>query len=841
MNIQQGKGSILSDEERKIIKKDIYHMKKLSLALALISLAANGMQARSLTPEEALGRLTPGHSVMRVGKAEMEPSKLRLAHTAVTSAGAPAVYVFDSEVSEGYLVVSADDVATPLLGYGDTGKVSSDDMPAQLRWWLGQYASEIEYAQSHEPVMTVSTSQWNAPDEFTPIEPLCATRWDQSSPYNNMCPLVNGQRAVTGCLATALAQVMKYHNWPERGRGQISYSDNYGAQRTMNFDVAFDWDNMLDSYTSSATAVQKSAVAQLMKACGYSVRMSYSADASGASDAYVVSALTNYFDYDKSARNLRRSYFGLAEWQRMIYDNLRNVGPVLYCGQAVEGGHAFVCDGYSSDGYFHFNWGWSGMYDGYFLLTALNPEGQGIGGFAGGYNYMQSITLGIRKNTGEAIAPVAQLTLTEVPTGTVSGSYLSLSGGWYNLSDETINFEIAAKVEPVDGTSGDVKYDVIVTDDLESYQGYSSLPINLSRNTTAGGTYKVSVVSRNANGADTDPWLEAMHAVGQPDFVIVKRTGNSYTVLNQQEGTLTVTDAEALTGFYYGCAAKIRFTVSNDNDVEVTGSILPGLVSNGSLVATGSGEFFDLMPGESVTRDMVFDWLYTQSFRKNTNYTLCLYDYETQRIYKTLGMVKVLDNPGANMRCDSFTLVGNSSAVDRNNICFSASVTCRSGYFAAPLYVLITTPTGGNVLQSAASDIKFLESGDAATSDFRISYPDAVGGTKYRAYLAYLNGNSWQLMKYIDFTISESGIGSVSGDEVELGVAYESATGKVIVSSGARVTDVIVTDAGGRSMSVPVSYDGNVAVADLAPLGRGVYIVTASDEAGAVRNLKLCR
>ena len=255
-------------------------------------------------------------------------------------------------------------------------------------------------------------------------------------------------KAPTGCVATAMAQVMKYFNWPEKGAGTGKATDSSGKSYAMDLGVTFSWNDMKAQYNEgNYTSPQASAVALLMKACGYAVGMKYGPSESGAGSVAIPSALVDNFGYDGGVRLCMRTYYGREEWEGMIYDNLAHVGPVLYTGTTnLGGGHAFVCDGYSTDGYFHFNWGWSGMYDGYYLLTALNPEGEGTGGFAGGYNIGQEVVLGICRPTGEPVGlQPFRLTLDKAPTGEVEGSSLRMSGGWYNAGQEAERFMVGAK------------------------------------------------------------------------------------------------------------------------------------------------------------------------------------------------------------------------------------------------------------------------------------------------------------------------------------------------------------------------------------------------------------
>ena len=356
----------------------------LVLAAATAAFAAN---AEVLTPEQALARVRVDGPARIHGLQSSGDAALRPVYT--QSAGSlPAAYVFDTR--SGYMVVSADDVAAPLLGYADEGSFDAANIPDNLRYWLESYASEIAWARDNgvEPARSRASRADRAP-----IAPLVKTQWNQGSPYNNYCPIYNGSRSVTGCVATAMAQVMKYYNYPAKGTGSHSYTTKtLKISQSMDFSsTSFRWTSMADSYGSFSSTSQKNAVATLMHACGVSVDMDYTPNESGAPSMNVASALANYFGYDKGVRYLMRDYYGMAEWEELVYNQLVEFGPVQYSGSNTSAGHSFVCDGYSADGYFHFNWGWGGMSDGYFLLTALDPTSQGIGGSTAGYNSGQDI------------------------------------------------------------------------------------------------------------------------------------------------------------------------------------------------------------------------------------------------------------------------------------------------------------------------------------------------------------------------------------------------------------------------------------------------------------------
>lgn len=302
---------------------------KYILAGALLLVSFLGADGRSLTPAEALARLEtdgPANGSMR---APRQTSELRLALTQQTPEGDPAVYVFENTADRGYLIVSADDSARPLLGYSDSGEFA-EELPPAMKWWLEEYARQIEYAASHR-TLSMPFKETEKPDRKA-IEPLLKTSWDQDAPFNSQCPKYGSLETYTGCVATAMAQVMKYWEYPERGQNRISYNaSTIGRRLSLDFSAkAFDWKNMIDDYDDgNYTQEQADAVAYLMKACGYAVKMDYGTDSSGALAMNISSALTHFFNYDGNIDYRLRAYYGAYEWEQMIYDNLSEVGPLL--------------------------------------------------------------------------------------------------------------------------------------------------------------------------------------------------------------------------------------------------------------------------------------------------------------------------------------------------------------------------------------------------------------------------------------------------------------------------------------------------------------------------------
>ena len=319
---------------------------------------------------------------------------------------ATKIYAFNID-GGGFVIASGDQRTLPVLGYSTTGSIDWSQMPENMRSWLKQYDKAIATLgnrtdfEDGEQTVTLSngqgttTAQPSRRAERMAVEPLVKTHWDQSEPYWNLVPTyqgadpnLQGKPCYVGCVATAMAQVMNYWQWPKTvsdGVPAYDYEDAYnGVTKTWHIGALpptwFDWDNMADNYgyydakyiRLETTEAQDKAVATLMRYCGQSVKMMYGPNGSGAFGGNVATALTNYFDYN-AAQYISHHFFGIDEWEEIIYGELAVGRPMVYGGSSDQGGHAFVCDGYDGNGLFHINWGWSGFNDGYFSLAGLNP------------------------------------------------------------------------------------------------------------------------------------------------------------------------------------------------------------------------------------------------------------------------------------------------------------------------------------------------------------------------------------------------------------------------------------------------------------------------------------
>ncbi len=327
----------------------------------------------------------------------------------------PSYYVFNNGHEGGFVIIAGDDCAEDVLGYADNGSFDAENIPSNMQAFLEGYAEEIAAARARG----AKAADDNATVEkaHKVVAPLIETHWGQNDPYNQLCKNPNGDKCVTGCVATAFAQVMYYYKWPQEATTTIP--NTFGSSYPDLPSTTFKWDKMKLAYinTGEDDVEAEQAVAELMWYCGHAVKMSYGTGSSGAYEGYITSALKNYFGYPGNPALVQRSDYTTEEWDELIYKELKYGRPVLY-GADTSGnsGHEFICDGYDGHGLYHINWGWGGLADGYFRLQALRPSSQGTGGSGdfGGYSLGQDAIIGvcnteINNNNEESASPSSAL------------------------------------------------------------------------------------------------------------------------------------------------------------------------------------------------------------------------------------------------------------------------------------------------------------------------------------------------------------------------------------------------------------------------------------------------
>lgn len=336
-----------------------------------------------------------------------------------TKGGNTPYYIFNVGDNQGFVIVSGDDnTRYSVLGYADRGRFEMENMPQNVRSWLAFYEEGVRYASQSPKRAVKDTIEHEAV-----VEPLLGTiSYNQSAPYNNMCPIDtnSGATTYTGCVATALASIAKYYEYPSQGKGTVDYiTDALKIHVTGDLSQShYDWENILPSYGSDSieyTEAQKDAIALLMRDFGYAVTMQYTPSASGATTDNIIRGVVDHMGFDSLTSVRRRENFDTQEeWEDMLRFGIDQGCPMYYQGYGEGGGHAFVCDGYDNKGYFHINWGWGGFCDGYFLVYIMDPGSiDGIGaGTGGGYAQGQEVLFNLVPQ-GESLSDDYFLTTSE--------------------------------------------------------------------------------------------------------------------------------------------------------------------------------------------------------------------------------------------------------------------------------------------------------------------------------------------------------------------------------------------------------------------------------------------
>ncbi len=328
------------------------------------------------------------------------PGKSGSALRSGTVDGAADYFVFNVSGNKGFVIVSGEDRALPVFGYSDEGAFDPDNLPDNLRYMLAYYQNQITWLERSGIEVTADIqAEWShylngTNFRSTAQEVVLETaEWDQGKPYNGMTPLVSGEHALTGCVATAQAIIMRYHQYPVRAIGGVSSYD--GVSTTYD---DYDWANMPLTYPRDGYGdARDNAVAKLMWHCGANVEMSYGLSASGASMKLPAKSYVEVFGYSPAIRYLKKETYRWEEWKEMIRKELDAGYPLSYGGQSSGGGHAFVCDGYDAQGFFHINWGWGGYSNGFFALSVLDSNYGNDG-----YSDSQEMILNIRPSqTGD--------------------------------------------------------------------------------------------------------------------------------------------------------------------------------------------------------------------------------------------------------------------------------------------------------------------------------------------------------------------------------------------------------------------------------------------------------
>lgn len=545
-----------------------------------------------------------------------------------TATAVSPYYVFPFGENKGFAIVSGDDDMPEIVGYADHGTYDANNMPAAMAAFLNNYRATIEAmkqgnASAIKNIAEAKALRANNTRATTAVSPLLGDiKWNQSTPYNNMCPKYDDTNlSATGCVATAMAQVMMYWKYPNELKADINEYTTSTHKLTVAGETKgqkYDWDNMLPSYYSgNYNQTQADAVAKLMLHCGKAVEMDYGME----SGAIVTPGhLAKYFGYDSDLMlDLSRTCFTLAEWTAIIDKELQAKRPILYSGRTTEGGHQFVCDGSDGNGLYHINWGWGGYQDGYFDITILNPGqgGIGAGNVTDGYNRYCDMIIGIQPDNGKVDEPLVEIPFITVfyndDQGHATGieltkptrqstnekfsinikewlanlTYNDFNGKFgYGISDGNGGYQLVSNVENRKLTAGVGKEQVV----------YDKTTFNIDYAFAPNKTYTIYAIYSTDNGKT---WKKCAYYYMQP--YVVKSTATTLSLVKTQL-TANITTKETQ---YSGVEGTFELSITNNGDDEFIGLINAYTSSTATCPDDAIAQPYMTIPAHStVTREI---------------------------------------------------------------------------------------------------------------------------------------------------------------------------------------------------------------------------------------------
>ncbi len=574
----------------------------------------------------------------------------KLAHTEMMVDGSPIYFVFNVNQNDGFILISGDDAALPILGYSKEGNYNQNKVHRTFLKWMEGYKQQILFIKANDIKATTKIqNQWksyainyfNKAERGSFVDPLVEVKWGQDPYVNDLCPYDNDEskHCVTGCPATAMAQIMAYWNHPIQGSGFHSYDHPKYGTLSVNFgNTTYAWDSMPLLPTESSLAISR-----LMADCGVAVNMQYTASSSGAfilknsptPEACSEYAYSAYFGYDKSIEGLERDDFTDSTWISILKDELDNERPMQYAGFG-GGGHTFVCDGYDENDMFHMNWGWSGELDGFYALNALNPGGNGTGAGEGSYNEGQQAIIGIKPDQSRLTsAPIFGLKLaanTTISTNFVENDLpFSVTAEIGYLGSADFSGDIAAILYTLDGVF--IDYVDILEDQVFQSGTNKVLTFNTNGITAIPGDYILGIYSSIA---------------GEDDWHLVKKTvfSNPLDLRIYGPANNIKVNAEMILSnnpIEQGRTFSISANILNNGTTDFNGSISADIFeSNGDFVMTIDELFGINIPAGQEKRELIFNSL-GLTIRPGTYY-LALFNSEDTSNYDLISN-DFFDNP----------------------------------------------------------------------------------------------------------------------------------------------------------------------------------------------------
>lgn len=823
--------------------------KKTTTSLLLMLAAAFAAQASQISPRQAeaiASQFVNSTPRLKAKSISHSAAAMKVAYTkmSATSAGENLLHVVNRGDDGGYVVVAGDDAApNVVLGYSTGGTFYYETAPENLRWWLDEYGRQIEYMIENG---ITASEQASAPTFDRNVEPMVTTRWNQDAPYNNMCPMLNGRRTYTGCVATAMAQVMNYHQWPVRGTGSHSYYDYEGCGQTLsaNFgETTYRWDLMLDTYDANSSQESQDAVATLMYHCGVSVEMTYMQQASGALSGNAANALVQYFGYPADVQIISRDYRTYDEWITLIKNEIDTGRPILFGAQSTGGGHEFVIDGYNTDGYFHVNWGWGGQSDGYFLIATLNPyDGQGIGGGSdSGFKFMQDIIINVRPNPTGNEREFYEICADGSLSTNVSSSSLGRTArvslpALYNFSRQYITAYAGIGIEDSEGRLIETSYN---TDNvlMTSYGYLASYGTNVSftiPEDLEAGEYRIYPYYRKYNDETTYGRIHVNYT--QSQYISMTIDSNGTATFGSADPQWKDLDATNITvtdnpTFADGETTTITVDLTNNGTETFSGPLSFALLDQNQdrfvySPATyndyyGIPLLYEVYTIAAGTTENVEMSLPISDFTPSAKYYRIAIIDENENIIGTPQEIRVT-NPEISLNGIAPEILPSSDNVDCNNVQVRATLhnTSADDEYTGSVSARILVNGRYTVLDTKEVTI---EPSGSVTVDFSGRFEAGVAGKQYSLWIFNASGKS--LMPYTNFTVgTAAGVNDVTA--ASKATVYPNPVVDVLnVTDGRGINRVQVFGLTGSQM-LDVATGGDTAAAiDMSALPAGTYIV----------------
>lgn len=544
-----------------------------------------------------------------------------------------SLYVYNDLDQKGFVIVSGSDKVRPVIGYSENGTFNEEALPENMRDYLRWVEETTLFLESHpECVLTKEMLAANA----QVVSPLLGNiQWNQNDPFNSLCPMDGSQRSVTGCVATAGAQVVYHYRYPAKGTGSHANANNTSlkvnfSQQTYNYDLMF------PKYNGNCTDAQKNEVAKLSYHCGVLSDMEYSASGSSAHTSILNAGLVQYMGYDPYSQTLFRQCYNFEDWQKILQNELNENRPIIFSGysQETEVGHCFVVDGINADGLYHVNWGWDGYLDGYFDIMLLNPDGYSTGGSDNkdGYSSDQQAIVQLAPNGTMAnptyytsmMAPHGQFSINTTGPVTIGNNLSFNLSQFYNYSGyETMR----GKVGLAFCQNGKVVQYTLNSFQMNlepnyGYTDWADISVQLPRSLKTG-TYEVYPCFVPTSGT-FENYCGIIRTCGLlPQYYICTLQSNkgTFTPAGTHFGTLEATEW-TIANRTVTLNRTQRFTgkVTNKSDYAVSGRFTLQLISpNGDTIYVKDKTVLTLAPEESC--NLSFDY----NFRFKGVWTAQLY------------------------------------------------------------------------------------------------------------------------------------------------------------------------------------------------------------------------